>query len=225
MRFLPAVLVAVLATSSMADEPSPAPAAGPGSTDQEPMAPPPPGPAVTSVEPIVPSPSEPTTDDRQPTTPLAPELGTFGIGVLLGRPLGATAKVFLAPAHALQFGLGYDLVLLDAATVTMDYVWHPTSIFGNSVFEFTWHVGIGASLGVWPAGSEYDCSGGDPMTGGVPSECSTAWVQPGARVPLGIEMIFREVPLELFAEFAPGVIAYPEVGFLGQGGFGARWYL
>ncbi|MBI5490037.1 MAG: hypothetical protein HY905_22075 [Deltaproteobacteria bacterium] len=208
------LLCATAPSRASAQEPAtpPPPVAGPITNDQEPTTP-------------LPPPSGPTTNDQEPTTPSTPDLGTFGIGLLLGQPIGATAKVFLAPAHALQFGLGYDLVMLDAAIVTVDYVWHPTSIFGNSVFELTWHVGIGGSLGVWPVGSDYDCRDADPVLEGVQAQCRTAWVQPGVRVPLGLEMIFRDFPLELFVEFAPGVIAYPMVEFLGQGGFGARWYL
>jgi hypothetical protein len=170
--------------------------------------------------------AQPTGVEGEPTTVLTSQLGTFGIGLFLGQPVGATAKVFLAPFHALQFGLGFDLVLRDAAVFTIDWVWHPTSIVGNSRLEFTWHAGLGASLGVWPAGHDYDCSGPDPMLGEEgPVTCREAWVQPGVRVPMGLELNFRDVPLEIFVEFAPGVFAYPEVGFLGQGGVGARWYL
>ena len=202
-------------TSSAAEDLPPSPTSRPPTDAPEPTTPPP-------------SPTaEPATDGQEPTTssPSAPDLGTFGVGLLLGQPIGATAKVFLAPTHALQFGLGYDLVMLDAAIVSVDYVWRPTAIFGNSLFEFTWHVGGGASLGVWPVGSEFDCRDADPLTEGMQAQCRTAWVQPGVRLPLGLEMSFREVPLELFVEFAPGVIAYPMVEFLGQGGVGARWYL
>lgn len=199
---------------AFADEPG---VADPAAVETIP-AEPPVGP-VESGEPLAPSPEEAGADHAG-----EPDRGPFALGVLLGRPLGASAVLFLAPDHALQFSLGYDLVLVDAATVTVDYAWHPFPIFGNSVVEFTWHVGIGASLGVWPAGHDYDCRDTDPSTEGIQAQCARAWVQPGVRLPLGIEMLFRSFPLEIFAEFGGGVVAYPVVEFLGQGGMGARWY-
>jgi len=150
--------------------------------------------------------------------------GPFGLGVLLGEPVGMSIKLFVAPDHAFQLGLGYDLILRDAGVVTLDYVWHPIAISANRTLVLTWHIGIGGSLGVWPAGHDYDCRDADPVLPGIQPACRTAWVQPGVRAPLGFEVVFRDLPLELYAEFAPGVLVYPMIEFLAQGGFGARWY-
>jgi hypothetical protein len=150
--------------------------------------------------------------------------GPFGLGLLLGLPVGMSLKLFVAPDHAFQLGLGYDLVLRDAGTVTLDYVWHPIAIAATRTLVLTWHIGIGGSLGVWPVGHGYDCRVTIPLPPGGPLTCRTAWVQPGVRAPLGFEVVLRDVPLELYAEFAPGVYVYPTIEFLAQGGFGARWY-
>jgi len=150
--------------------------------------------------------------------------GPFGLGVLLGQPVGLSFKLFVAQDHAFQLGLGYDLVFRDAAFVTLDWIWHPVSIADTSVFELTWHVGLGAALGIWPVGHDYDCSAPDPLQPDLPPVCRNAWVQPGARVPLGFDLRFHEIPLDLYVEFAPGAFFYPRIEFLGQGGFGARWY-
>jgi hypothetical protein len=166
--------------------------------------------------------------DEPPDAPL-PETaqaghGRFGLGVLLGQPVGISMKLFVAPNHAFQLGLGYDLVLRDAGTVTLDYVWHPIPMASTRTLVLTWHIGLGGSLGVWPAGHDYDCRDGDLVTPGIQPVCRTAWVQPGVRAPLGFEVVLRDVPLELYAEFAPGVLVYPMIEFLAQGGFGVRWY-
>jgi hypothetical protein len=150
--------------------------------------------------------------------------GSFGLGVLLGQPVGLSFKLFVAPDHAFQLGLGYDLVFRDAALVTLDWVWHPVAIADTRTFELTWHVGLGGALGVWPVGHDYDCRAPDPLQPDLPQVCRTAWVQPGARAPLGFDLRFHEIPLELYVEFAPGAFFYPVVEFLGQGGFGGRWY-
>ncbi len=89
---------------------------------------------------------------------------------------------------------------------------------------FTWHVGLGGSLGVWPGGHDYDCRPSALLPPRPPFVCRNAWVQVGGRVPLGIDVVLRHVPVELYMEFVPGVFAYPTVEFLAQGGFGFRWY-
>ena len=150
--------------------------------------------------------------------------GPFGLGVLFGQPVGVSVKLFVAPNHAFQLALGYDLILRDAGIVTLDYVWHPIAISASRTLVLTWHIGIGGSLGVWPAGHDYDCRDADPVLPGIQPACRTAWVQPGVRAPLGFDVVFRNLPLELYAEFAPGVLVYPMIEFLAQGGFGLRWY-
>jgi hypothetical protein len=150
--------------------------------------------------------------------------GPFGMGVLLGQPVGLSLKLYVAPDHAFQLGLGFDLVFRDAAFVTLDWVWHPVPIADTRRFELTWHIGLGGALGVWPVGHAYDCRAPDPLQPDLPPVCRTVWVQPGARAPLGFDLRFHEVPLELYVEFAPGAFFYPVLEFLGQGGFGARWH-
>jgi len=54
--------------------------------------------------------------------------------------------------------------------------------------------------------------------------CHDTTFEFGAHLPVGLDMLFTSVPIELFLEVAPGLRILPFVDFAVFGGFGARYF-
>lgn len=131
---------------------------------------------------------------------------------MLGEPSGITAKYWLSRSQAFDVGLSYSLND-DYLALMSNYLWHFPTVFGatGSVgSQFVPYLGIGGVL-AFDEDGPFDRGRGDD-------------VALGARIPVGVELLPRAVPLGIFAELAPGVGLVPEVfGFL-QGEVGGRFY-
>ncbi len=75
--------------------------------------------------------------------------GNFGLGLTMGDPMGASAKLFLHPQHALQFDLGWAPLHHGAGDLTFTYLWHPATWASTSVFDFLGYLGVGFGFGLW----------------------------------------------------------------------------
>ena len=145
-----------------------------------------------------------------------------GIGIMLGEPTGFTLKSWLSSQTAFDVGVSYSwngyLVLL------ADYLWHFPHAFGSA--PLTPYLGAGLSLFVdtrsgpddgyfWRYGNRYYYRD------------DRSSVAMGFRVPIGLELTPRNVPLGIFAEIAPGLGVGFNSGLFGfvQGAIGIRYYL
>jgi hypothetical protein len=145
----------------------------------------------------------------------------FGLGVVIGDPTGLSAKLWIAPTNALDFGLGfwsgYGNCFTDNeghqvcsgygannGTFNMDYLWQSNIIRGTA--QLDWHVGGGGRL-VWFSGCQNDC------------------VVVSARAPIGLDLMFTNPNfLEVFFELAPSFEIVPGLNFGIEGGLGVRFY-
>ncbi len=169
--------------------------------------------------------------------------GNFGLGLTLGDHFMLSGKYFMAPEHALQFGLGTDLWAYGAAfRMNLDYVWHPGVFVRHPEFDFMPYVGLGIGGGVGPSRGYYynngycgpngrDCYYGDGYYRGRPSGSLFF------RTPiLGLTFHWKKVPMDTFFEgsFQHGVGFIPcDPEFCGRRAFwwpagdiviGARYY-
>lgn len=110
--------------------------------------------------------------------------GPFAVGLILGEPTGLSGKLFVSQRNALDFGLGFGSGYYDdhGNRIHADYLWHPKALTKNSTFVMPFYIGIGAII--WD-NHRYD----DRL--GI-----------GPRIPLGIDMYFREAPIDVFLELA-----------------------
>ena len=153
---------------------------------------------------------------------------TFGIGLEVGEPLGATIKWLIADGHALQGVIGFDLAWRDGFLTALDWVWHPLIIVSPTPFELSFHVGAGLFLGAW-----YDRHWGHGDCHWDPAlhdyvNCGHQELGFGAHFPVGLDFLFKAVPIELSLEFAPWFWFYPWWGgfdsFSAQGGVIGRYF-
>lgn len=121
-----------------------------------------------------------------------------GIGVMIGEPTGITFKKWTSGTTAFDLGLAYD-----ALHVHADYLWHNSGTFaGVDEGSLMPHVGIGGRLLFLEEDARL-----------------------GLRIPLGINYLFGEAPLELYLEVAPVVNLVPDTDFDMTGNIGVRVYI
>ena len=145
----------------------------------------------------------------------------FGLGLELGDPTGLTAKLWIAPTNAIDFGLGFWGFGVNAGcwrdgagnlhcdnfsngTFNVDYLWQSNIVRGTA--QLDWHIGGGGRM-IWIGG----CSG----------ECFDL----AARMPVGLDLMFSNPSfVEIFFEIAPAFYVVPGFWFDIEGGLGARFY-
>ena len=147
-----------------------------------------------------------TTVDAAP--PKGPQGGRrFGLGGGIGDPLGPSLKLFLHPAHALQFDFGWAPLHFGHGIFHVNYLGHFPPFVSNSVMDFGMYLGVGTGMGFWgPYRRGYYndwCEPGHPA-----SRCryydrhyrrgaGAAWV---VRAPVGVYFHFQQAPVDLVAE-------------------------
>lgn len=134
----------------------------------------------------------------------------FGLGVILGEPLGPNAKYFLTKEQAIDVGLAYSFE--EFFMTYGDYIFHFPGTFKNDVPELgplTPYVGVGGGIR-FSAKNKPD-----------PGDRRSYFF---VRSPLGLEWIFDRVPIGVGLEIAPALSLAPKTFFLFQGGLTARYY-
>ena len=137
-----------------------------------------------------------------------PENSRFGAGVYLGDPVGFTAKFYLTDRVALDSVLAWSFVdesFTMLGDVTYDFFELKVKKHQRDV-SVPFYAGVGAKVAF-----DEDKNGDDETTGGM-------------RIPVGLAVQWKDYPVELFVELAPGVQFAPETEFDFTGGIGARFY-
>lgn len=140
--------------------------------------------------------------------PRGPENSRFGVGAYLGDPVGFTAKFYLTDRVALDSVLAWSFVdesFTMIGDVTYD-IFELSAKKHQRDVSLPFYVGAGAKVAF-----DEDKNGDDQTTGGM-------------RIPVGLAAQWKDYPVEVFAELAPGVQFAPETEFDFTGGIGARFY-
>lgn len=113
---------------------------------------------------------------------------TFGFGLIIGEPIGLTAKYYLSESTALDFALGeYDRFREDDDLgVHIDFLWHPVVIGTADPFVIPLYIGLGGRI----VGDDDDGLRDDDD------------IDLGIRAPLGVALDFNRVPIDVFFELA-----------------------
>ena len=136
----------------------------------------------------------------------------FGLGVILGEPTGISAKLWVSPVNALDFGLGWSVGgdrinyngRYDGGSRVhfhMDYLWHWFDAIHSSE-RFPLYTGIGGRINT---GAGYDASA-------------------AVRGVFGIAWLPNQVPIDVFLELVPSLQVVPSTGFGIDAGLGARYF-
>lgn len=141
------------------------------------------------------------------------EGGPFGLGVIIGSPTGASAKLYLNQTNAIDAALGLSVLGAGGLHVHADYLWHPLMLARDDAFFLPLYIGAGGRILDHHRGNNKD----DDLHLGV-------------RGVVGILFDFRTVPIDVFLEAALVVDILVDHGQdsadrLGlNAGMGARYY-
>jgi hypothetical protein len=143
----------------------------------------------------------------------------FGLGFVVGDPTGLSAKWWIGPTNALDFGLGFwgygvnnrcfdngncPRYGYNSGTFNMDYLWQSNIVRGQ--VQLDWHVGAGGRAIWW-------------------GDCVNDCFAIAARAPIGLDLMFNNPGfLEVFFEIAPSFVIVPGMWFQIEGGLGVRFY-
>ncbi len=134
-----------------------------------------------------------------PLAAFAQQPKTVGVGIILGQPTGLSAKFWMDQTSAIDLAAAWQFLPTGAIYVHADYLYHIYHVFPIKEGALPLYVGVGGS--------------------------ATVQTNPtiGIRVPVGIDYLFQNVPLDAFLEVGFGLSLYPATQFQGSGGIGIRY--
>jgi hypothetical protein len=124
----------------------------------------------------------------------------IGLGVILGEPTGINFKAWTGYKTAFVGAAAWSFGHEDSLHVHLDYIVHNFTLLELEKGHLPIYYGIGARIK----------TGKD--------------VRFGVRVPLGINYMFENAPLDIFVEFAPIFDLTPKTDLYFNGGVGVRYY-
>ena len=134
----------------------------------------------------------------------------FGIGVILGQPTGLSIKVKMG-GFSVDGALAYSFHDKDRGHLHL----HISALWDIPVIPvdgLMLYAGVGGRLRIWDKDKYEDL---DKYEDGF---------RLAVRIPLGIEYMFKPVPIGIFLEFSFNISVFPYTGFDFGAAIGARWY-
>lgn len=129
--------------------------------------------------------------------------GRLGAGIILGEPIGASVKYFFKDTFAIDGAAGWSDRDHAGLYVHSDVLWHNYDLLPVSRGRLPVYFGVGGLV-------RFRHDGFDN--------------QVGVRVPVGIEYLFDDIPVDIFAEIGPAIDVAPDVRGEITGGIGARFW-
>lgn len=130
--------------------------------------------------------------------------GPFGVGIMLGEPTGIVAKYWFNRLWSVDGAFAWSFTQGGFFYTHADLLYNIYNILESQNFSLPVYVGVGARL----------LFGGLTLTNNIF----------GIRIPVGVNFILRQLPVDLFVEVAPGIDLIPDSNFSFGGGVGARYY-
>ena len=126
----------------------------------------------------------------------------FGIGVIVGEPTGLSLKAWVTGSAAIDGAAAWSLRGNSSLHLHADYLHHNFGLFSLQTGRLPLYYGIGGRIRF----REDD----DHMI--------------GFRIPVGIDYLFANAPLDVFLEVVPLLDLVPETDFDINGGAGIRYF-
>jgi hypothetical protein len=128
--------------------------------------------------------------------------GSFGVGALLGEPMGASVKMWVNPKVSIDGAAGWSFVEPDGFQLHGDVLWDVATLFHGQESELPLYVGVGGRVKFVEEGDN----------------------RAGFRGPVGVSYLLHKQRLELFAEVVPVLDIAPKTTLEWNGGIGIRYY-
>jgi len=124
----------------------------------------------------------------------------FGLGIILGEPTGVSGKLWTSGQNAFDFAAAWSFQGNGNLLLQADYVWHIFRLIPVPDGKLPFYVGVGVET----------IFAHDPVI--------------GVRVPLGLDYMFNNAPVDIFVELVPILRLNPSTDFDFAGGIGARFW-
>lgn len=125
----------------------------------------------------------------------------FGIGIIAGEPTGISVKNWLTNKTALDFAVAWSFSGRDDALhLHGDYLVHDFGLIPVDEGQLPVYYGIGGRIKFMDD------------------------VNVAVRIPLGIDYLFEDAPVDLFLEIVPMLELTPDTDFELNGGVGVRYF-
>ena len=124
----------------------------------------------------------------------------LGVGLILGEPTGISAKKWINSSYSLNGAAAWSFVDAGALHLHADYVFHNFDLFDPDVGRLAFYYGLGGRLKLTTKGKL------------------------GARVPLGLNYMLDNNPLDLFVEIVPMLDLLPATTFTVNAAIGIRYF-
>lgn len=126
----------------------------------------------------------------------------FGLGLVVGEPTGLSAQYTFGERNALNFALGLEILdngNNDRLYLHVDYIFMIADLVNTGAFDLPFYIGVGGFF--------------------INNDATI-----GARMPFGVEMQFKSVPINIFAELGLRLAIIDNVDLDIVGALGARYY-
>lgn len=125
----------------------------------------------------------------------------FGLGAILGKPTGISAKYWLNKENAIDAALGYSFENNSKVNIHADYLWHVYNVFDTQI-TLPLYYGVGG---------KFNAKEGDRSTLGVRGVVGVTWWP-------------DKTPLDVFFELAPVFNLIPETNLDLDVSVGVRYF-
>lgn len=126
----------------------------------------------------------------------------FGLGVILGEPTGISGKYWVTSNIAVDGAAAWSFAGDDGVQLHADVLYHKFDLFNVKTGKLPIYFGAGARI-------KFTIDDDNRF---------------GMRVPVGIDYIFENVPLDIFFELVPIIDFAPSTKFAFNGGVGVRYF-
>jgi hypothetical protein len=134
--------------------------------------------------------------------------GPFGLGLGLGAPTGLTGKLWMGDWSALQFSVGGDIGVFNDVAAVADYVFQFRPFdTGEPDISVPLHIGAGVNVG-----------------GNLHEDITGVW-RVGPRMVIGLSVMMKTLPIDIYVETAPTVYVVDSFGVSMDGQIGIRHYM
>ncbi len=136
------------------------------------------------------------------TNALALERKKFGVGIIAGEPTGITVKYMLDDESAIDAGIGWETSGDNEFHIYGDYLYHMNDLIKIPHGKLPLYFGGGLRF--------------------IDREKKKDKL--GIRIPVGIEYLFKDLPLGAFFELVPVLNLTPDTEFDFEAGIGIRFF-
>ncbi len=131
---------------------------------------------------------------------LAQQTG-FGLGIIVGEPTGISGKYWLDGANAIDGGIAWAFEDEGAVHLHGDYLFHKFDVFPVDKGKLPLYYGIGGRIRFEEHDSKF-----------------------GVRIPVGMNYIFANDPLDFFIEIVPILNLAPKTDIAFNAAIGIRFF-